>query len=134
MKTIHGALSPHSPRTSSRVLIKYLTNDCVIPCRIIDFIELHNDIPLEDKGYMIGVPKEKEYKQNDACCLGKLTLAMRFWQTMTDKNLMKQINNDLFDDQTMREQCCEHSEWHQVVGRIATNHNNSGCILIRTEL
>ena len=40
---------------------------------------------------MIGDPKEKEYKVNNARCFIKFTLHMRLWQASVEKNIAHSI-------------------------------------------
>lgn len=84
-RTIHGRFpSGPSPSTKS-VVIHYLTTEVFDCKKILDLID--TGLILSEWRVMIAVPKEREFKEVDARCFGKMTPEMRAYQVVTEKNL-----------------------------------------------
>ncbi|CAH0730334.1 unnamed protein product, partial [Brenthis ino] len=84
-RTKYGRFPVGPAPTTKSVVMHYLTTE-IFNCReIIQLID-SGIIPLEWR-VMVAVPKEREFKEEDAICYGKMTPEMRAYQVVTEKNL-----------------------------------------------
>lgn len=106
-RTLHGRFPTGPEPTTKSVVMHYLTTDifsCEEIIRIID-----NGIIPSDWRVMVAVPKEREFKEDDARCYGKMTPEMRAYQVVTEKNIadvifryIKHQSMTLSEDQLLR--------------------------------
>lgn len=84
-RTLHGHFTQGPAPTTKSVVMHYLTTE-VFNCKEILTLIDSNVIPT-DWRVMVAVPKEREFKETDARCYGKMTPEMRAYQVVTEKNI-----------------------------------------------
>lgn len=84
-RTIHGHFSRGPPPTTKSVVMHFLTTETFDCKEILSLID-QGIIP-EEWRMMVAVPKEREFKETDARCFGKMTPEMRAYQVVTEKNI-----------------------------------------------
>lgn len=67
----------------------YLSQERVAVSDVLEEIK-KGTIPHEWR-VMVAVPKEREFKAKDARFFGKMTISMRLYQTVTEKNIADHI-------------------------------------------
>lgn len=75
--------------TSKSVIVHYLKREKVTTEEVLSKIQA-NTIPDAWK-VMVAVPKEREFKEKNACFYGKMCFEMRLYQTVTEKNIADHI-------------------------------------------
>lgn len=80
-RTLHGHMPRGPPSSTKSVVMHFLTTE-VFDCREILGLIDKGVIPSEWR-VMVAVPKEREFKENDARCFGKMTPEMRAYQVVT---------------------------------------------------
>lgn len=84
-RTLHGRFPVGPEPTTKSVVMHYLTTE-VFDCKEILSLIDQGIIPSEWR-VMVAVLKEREFKEIDARCYGKMTPEMRAYQVVTEKNL-----------------------------------------------
>lgn len=83
--TLHGHF-PTGPTPSTKSVVMHFLTTEVYDCREILYLLDQGIVPFEWR-IMVAVPKEREFKENDARCFGKMTPEMRAYQVVTEKNI-----------------------------------------------
>ncbi|AYW51538.1 L polymerase RdRp [Formica fusca virus 1] len=84
-RTIWGRFPSGPPPTSKSVVVHYLKQDKITVKEVIDKLQTGN-LPFSWR-VMVAVPKEREFKEEDARFYGKMCFEMRLYQTSTEKNI-----------------------------------------------
>lgn len=84
-RTHHGFFPTGPPPSSKSVIVHYLQQEKVTVKEVIDQVE-SGHIPVSWR-VMVAVPKEREFKGEEARCYGKMNFQMRLYQTVTEKNI-----------------------------------------------
>lgn len=84
-RTLHGHFPRGPSPTTKSVVMHYLTSE-IFDCKEILTLIDSGIIP-SDWRVMVAVPKEREFKEKDARCFGKMTPEMRAYQVVTEKNI-----------------------------------------------
>lgn len=88
-RTLHGHMSLGPPSTIKTVVLHFLTTE-IFDCREILGLIDRGIIPLKCR-VMVAFPKERQFKEEDARCLGTMTPEMRAYQVVTEKNIADTI-------------------------------------------
>lgn len=106
-RTLHGRFPTGPSPTTKSVVMHYLTTDVFNCEEIIRLID--GGVVPSDWRVMVAVPKEREFKEDDARCYGKMTPEMRAYQVVTEKNIadvifryIKHQSMTLSEDQLLR--------------------------------
>ncbi|AWI42881.1 RNA-dependent RNA polymerase [Formica exsecta virus 4] len=84
-RTQWGRFPTGPPPTSKSVVVHYLKQDRITVKEVIDKLQDGN-LPFSWR-VMVAVPKEREFKDEDARFYGKMCFEMRLYQTSTEKNI-----------------------------------------------
>ncbi|CAG5000839.1 unnamed protein product [Parnassius apollo] len=88
-RTNHGRLPVGPPPSTKSVIIHFLVSESFDGKEIINLID-KGVIP-SDWRIIVVVPKEREFKQFDARCFGKMTFEMRAYLVITELNIAETI-------------------------------------------
>ncbi|KAJ8729047.1 hypothetical protein PYW07_006743 [Mythimna separata] len=88
-RTLHGYFPVGPPPSTKSVVMHGLTTEIFDRREILGLID--KDIIPSEWRVMVTVPKEREFKENDARCFGKMSPEMRAYQVVTEKNIADTI-------------------------------------------
>jgi hypothetical protein len=88
-RTHHGRFPTSAPKTEGRVILDYLTRNDLDLRDILQTVST-GQIP-ENWRVMVAVPKEREFKRENARFYAKMCNEMRLYQTATEANIAEQV-------------------------------------------
>ncbi|DAZ87907.1 TPA_asm: hypothetical protein [Macroli virus] len=85
-RTFYGCQPPRAPDCEKRLLLAYLRGNPPSVREVIDYLQEHHTI-MPHCRIQVGVPKEREFKKDNARIFVKLPYEMRAYQTATEANI-----------------------------------------------